>query len=57
MLLQLVRFILQPSLRPGKRQATGLKKQVTLRLGVEGIDLYLRECAHARKKPILSSGS
>jgi uncharacterized protein (DUF4415 family) len=53
----------------------GLKKQVTLRLGVDMIDyfkalaeetgipyqnlinLYLRECAHAGKKPALSWAS
>ena len=52
--------------------AKGLKKQVTLRLGVDVIEyfkalaeetgipyqnlinLYLRECAHAGKKPALS---
>jgi len=52
--------------------AKGLKKQVTLRLGVDVIEyfkqlaketgipyqqlinLYLRECAHAGKKPTLS---
>jgi hypothetical protein len=27
-----------------------LKKQVTLRLGVDGIELYLRECAHTGRK-------
>ena len=55
--------------------AKGLKKQVTLRLGVDVIDyfkalaeetgipyqnlinLYLRECAHAGKKPALSWAS
>ncbi|MDY0357858.1 MAG: BrnA antitoxin family protein [Sedimentisphaerales bacterium] len=55
--------------------AKGLKKQVTLRLGVDVIEyfkalaeetgipyqnlinLYLRECAHAGKKPALSWAS
>jgi len=55
--------------------AKGLKKQVTLRLGVDVIgyfkalaeetgipyqnliNLYLRECAHAGKKPALSWAS
>jgi uncharacterized protein (DUF4415 family) len=55
--------------------AKGLKKQVTLRLGVDVIayfkslaqqtgipyqqliNLYLRECAHAGKKPTLSWAS
>jgi uncharacterized protein (DUF4415 family) len=55
--------------------AKGLKKQVTLRLGVDVIEyfknlaqetgipyqnlinLYLRECAHGRKKPTLSWAS
>jgi len=37
--------------------AKGLKRQVSLRLGVNGIELHLRECAHARKKPTLSWAS
>ena len=55
--------------------AKGLKKQVTLRLGVDVIEyfkalaeetgipyqnlinLYLRECSHAKKKPNLSWAS
>ena len=37
--------------------AKRLKKQVTLRPGLDGIKLYLRECAHTGKKPALSWAS
>jgi hypothetical protein len=35
-------------------RVSSLKKQVTLRLAVDGIELYLCECAHADKRPVLS---
>jgi uncharacterized protein (DUF4415 family) len=37
--------------------AQRLKKQVTLRLSVDVIELYYRECAHTGKKPALSWAS
>lgn len=46
--------ILPPPLGRSKCRAEGVKKQVMSRLGVDGIELHLRECAHAGKKPTFS---